>query len=167
MAFAPPGLVLSSHDATVAMAKKLEGNKWYTEGDIAKAAECYTEALHHFPEDDQERAYTLCNRAACFLSKSSYDKVIEDCTEALKSFPSYVKALDRRARAYEAVGAVEDALADWTACCVIESFKNTPVVQKLEKVLREASQQKALQAFQVQTNHNTRTNGGVYARYTC
>ena len=50
------------------------------------------------------------NRAACHSILKNYDLVIADCSEALKLDSLYVKALTRRAHAYENIGNVTDAL---------------------------------------------------------
>jgi mitochondrial import receptor subunit TOM70 len=52
------------------------------------------------------------NRAACYVSMEppQHEKVVEDCDEALKLDSRYVKALNRRGTALEALGRLEDAL---------------------------------------------------------
>ena len=52
------------------------------------------------------------NRAACYVSMEppQHEKVVEDCDEALKLDSRYVKALNRRATALEALERYEDAL---------------------------------------------------------
>ena len=52
------------------------------------------------------------NRAACYVSVEppQHEKVVADCDEALKLDSRYVKALNRRATALEALERYEDAL---------------------------------------------------------
>jgi import receptor subunit TOM70 len=50
------------------------------------------------------------NRAACYANLGYNDRVIEDCNEALRLDPVYVKALNRRAHALEKKGDLENAL---------------------------------------------------------
>lgn len=44
------------------------------------------------------------------MSPPLHEKVVEDCDSALKLDPKYVKALNRRAMAYEGLGKWEEAL---------------------------------------------------------
>jgi hypothetical protein len=46
--------------------------------------------------------------AAGFTNLNQLDKVVEDCTNALRLDPSYIKALNRRATAREQIGGVEN-----------------------------------------------------------
>ena len=52
------------------------------------------------------------NRAACYVSMEppQHEKVVADCDEALKLDARYVKALNRRATALEALESYESAL---------------------------------------------------------
>lgn len=50
------------------------------------------------------------NRAACYANLGYNDRVIEDCNEALRLDPVYVKALNRRAHALEKKGDLENSL---------------------------------------------------------
>ena len=65
--------------------------------------------------DGEKCAVYFANRAACFLKLEEYEKACQDCTEALKLNPNYVKALMRRCAAREKkggddlYGALEDA----------------------------------------------------------
>jgi len=52
------------------------------------------------------------NRAACYKQISNFDGVIEDCTAVLEMEPENVKALLRRAQAFEGVERYRFALQD-------------------------------------------------------
>ena len=52
------------------------------------------------------------NRAACYKQISNFDGVIEDCTAVLEVDPDNVKALVRRAQAFEGVERYRFALQD-------------------------------------------------------
>jgi import receptor subunit TOM70 len=69
------------------------------------------------------------------------DEVIADCTEALKLNPKYVKALKRRAQAYEKTKNLELALNDYTALCIIDEFSNNSIVTANEAVLKERAEE--------------------------
>lgn len=110
-------------DAKAASAKKEEGNKWFKQGQLRKAEECYTEALLLSPlsaDHDYSRAVFHGNRAACYLKMTLYDKCIRDCTESIALSPKYVKVIMRRAKAYELKEDLEAALADVKAVLEID-----------------------------------------------
>lgn len=54
----------------------------------------------------------LSNRAACYKQISNFDGVIEDSSAVLEADPENVKALIRRAQAFEAVERYRFALQD-------------------------------------------------------
>ena len=83
------------------------------------------------------------NRAACYNAKSDWQKVIDDTTAAINLDNEYVKALNRRAYAYEALKMYSEALLDYTASCIIDSFRNESSAQAVERLLKEVAEQKA------------------------
>jgi stress-induced-phosphoprotein 1 len=52
------------------------------------------------------------NRAACYKQLSNFDGTIADCTSVLEARPDDVKALVRRAQAYEACERYKSAMQD-------------------------------------------------------
>lgn len=69
--------------------------------------------------------------------------------------PESVKVLDRRSRAYEQLGRLEDALVDASAACIIDDFKTEGYVRHVETVLNNHSKELAAAKFSVnykQTN---------------
>jgi len=117
---------------------KQAGNKAYGSKDYNKAISLYSQAL-------------LCkadpvfysNRAACWNAISDWDKVIEDSTAALNIDNEYVKALNRRANAYEQSGKFSEALLDYTASCIIDGFRNDTSAQAVERLLKKVAESKA------------------------
>jgi len=79
------------------------------------------------------------NRAACLMRKENYDEVIKDCTAALEITPEYVKALMRRAYAYEASHKLADSLKDWES--VLRLNPVSPEAQKAVNRLPDAIKQ--------------------------
>ena len=55
----------------------------------------------------------------------------------------YVKALNRRAHAYEHLGMYSEALLDYTASCIIDGFKNENSTQSVERLLKKVAEKKA------------------------
>ena len=86
---------------------KEEGNDLFRRGEMELAKAKYTTALAV-----EERSVLFANRAACHAKLGSHDDVITDCTRALELDETYVKALVRRAAAYEALDKLDAAIAD-------------------------------------------------------
>ncbi|ORX70789.1 TPR-like protein [Linderina pennispora] len=116
----------------LAQSLKTRGNKFFMAKRFPKAIEMYTQALR-FDEDP----VFLSNRAACYAASEENDKVIEDCTRALELEPRYVKALMRRAQAYENIDRFRDSLYDFTTACILEDFKNNLASTSAERVLKK------------------------------
>ncbi|EGP91014.1 unnamed protein product [Zymoseptoria tritici ST99CH_1A5] len=117
---------------------KAAGNKAYGSKDYNRAIELYTQAI-------------LCkadpvfysNRAACWNAMSNWAKVIEDTTAAIALDSEYVKALNRRANAYEQEERFSEALLDYTASCIIDQFRNEASAQAVERLLKKVAESKA------------------------
>ena len=117
---------------------KAAGNKAYGSKDYNRAIELYSQAI-------------LCradpvfysNRAACWNAMSNWPKVIEDTTAAINLDNEYVKALNRRANAYEQEGRFSEALLDYTASCIIDQFRNDNSAQAVERLLKKVAESKA------------------------
>jgi import receptor subunit TOM70 len=73
---------------------------------------------------------------------SDWDKVIEDTTAAINLDNEYVKALNRRANAYEQVERYSEALLDYTASCIIDQFRNEASAQSVERLLKKVAEAK-------------------------
>ncbi|KAK1353466.1 HSP-interacting protein [Heracleum sosnowskyi] len=93
---------------------KEEGNNRFQAKDFVGALEIYNNALELIPKVHPERAVFHSNRAACLMQMKpiDYDKVIGECSLALLVQPHFVRALLRRARAYEAIGKYELGMQD-------------------------------------------------------
>ncbi|KAI4298755.1 hypothetical protein L6164_032274 [Bauhinia variegata] len=93
---------------------KEEGNRIFQNKDYAGALEQYDNALRLTPKSHPDRAVFHSNRAACLMQMKpiEYETVIAECTMALHVQPRFVRALLRRARAFEAIGKYELAMQD-------------------------------------------------------
>ncbi|KAE8680292.1 BTB/POZ domain-containing protein [Hibiscus syriacus] len=93
---------------------KEEGNKKFQNKDYVAALQHYDDALKLIPKTNPDRAVFHSNRAACLMQMKpiDYDTVIAECTMALQVQPRFVRALLRRARAFEAIGKYEVAMQD-------------------------------------------------------
>lgn len=82
------------------------------------------------------------NRAACYNALGNWEKVVEDTTAAIALDNEYVKALNRRASAYEHLGKHREALLDYTASCILDHFRNEQNAQSVERLLKKVSEAK-------------------------
>jgi len=94
---------------------KEKGDDLYKNAQFENAIGEYTKCLDGLKgaEKQSELALkALANRAACFKQISNFDGTIEDCTAVLEVEPENVKALIRRAQAFEGVERYRFALQD-------------------------------------------------------
>ncbi|EAS34602.3 protein import receptor [Coccidioides immitis RS] len=117
---------------------KAAGNKAFGSKDYNKAIELYGKAILCKPDP-----VYYSNRAACYNALSEWDKVVEDTTAAIAMDDEYVKAMNRRANAYEKLEKYGDALLDYTASCIIDGFAKESSKQAVERLLKKLAEQKA------------------------
>ncbi|CAL4960158.1 unnamed protein product [Urochloa decumbens] len=101
---------------------KEEGNRLFQSRDYAAALRQYELALRLAPRGHPDRAVFHSNRAACLLQLRPVDHeaVARECSLALQAEPRFPRALLRRARALEALGRHELALADALALLALD-----------------------------------------------
>ena len=114
---------------------KKKGNDFYQKESFELAAEFYTRAINVSPTE--EPVY-YSNRGACEctgngpsggvltvnegytnMKPPKFDLIIEDCDKAISLNKDYVKAINRRANALEALDRLEEALRGWLTALVI------------------------------------------------
>ncbi|TQS32456.1 hypothetical protein Golomagni_07226, partial [Golovinomyces magnicellulatus] len=117
---------------------KAAGNKAYGDKAYNKAIDLYTKAILCKPDP-----VFYSNRAACHSAMSEWDTVIDDTTAAITMDPEYVKAINRRATAYENKKMYSEALLDFTASCIIDNFKSESTAQAVERLLKVFAEHKA------------------------
>ncbi|KAI9502584.1 hypothetical protein BX070DRAFT_226446 [Coemansia spiralis] len=122
----------------LAQSLKSRGNKFFQAKRYPKAIELYTQALRF----DKDPVF-YSNRAACYAADDEHEKVIDDCTSALKLESRYVKALMRRAQAYENTDRFRDSLYDFTTACILEDFNNNLAASSAERVLKRLAEAEA------------------------
>jgi import receptor subunit TOM70 len=116
---------------------KTAGNTSYGAKDFQKAIELYGKAILCKPDP-----IFYSNRAACYNALGQWEKVIEDTTAAINLDNEYVKALNRRANAYEHLEKYSEALLDFTASCIIDGFRNESSAQAVERLLKKVAEAK-------------------------
>ncbi|KAK9039417.1 hypothetical protein V6N11_014618 [Hibiscus sabdariffa] len=93
---------------TVARART-HGNDLFNAGRYAEACSAYGEGLRC----DISNSVLFCNRAVCWSKLGLWEKSVEDCNQALKIQPNYIKALLRRAASNGKLGRWADAVRDY------------------------------------------------------
>ncbi|XP_067131668.1 mitochondrial import receptor subunit TOM70 isoform X2 [Centruroides vittatus] len=130
---------------------KNKGNRFFKDGKYEKAIECYTEAIGICPPSKiNDMATFYQNRAAASENLRNYDEVIEDCSRAIELNKTYIKALLRRAKAYEATNKHWESFEDLTAVCILENFQNMNTLQTTDRVLKTLSKAKAKELVNTQ-----------------
>lgn len=154
----------SSHDAISkkktplspleeAQKHKNEGNVFFREGKYDQAIKEYDLAIEKCPNTEINDLSTFYqNRAAAYEHLQKWTSVIEDCSQALNCNPKYLKALKRRAKAYEQQRELAASLEDTTAACILEGFQNKHTLVVADRVLKELGQQHAKEALKEKHN---------------
>jgi len=102
---------------------KAEGNELFKKARYEIAIEKYTRAIELIgipPKTDENRSISIdChnNRAVCWMQQQNYRQVIADCSQVLEFDVSNLKALFRRAMAFEGLEKYRSALEDIRTCC--------------------------------------------------
>ncbi|GBG28974.1 Peptidyl-prolyl cis-trans isomerase FKBP62 [Hondaea fermentalgiana] len=146
-------------------AHKARGNELFAAGKFEEACEAYAEALKHDGSEDlgpeeakSLRVTVLCNRAACLLKLERFKDCEKDCSDALESDASNVKALYRRAQARAALENLEGAVLDLRR--LLEADSNNKPAQALMLKLRQMAENKgsavsqAMEALQTAASTN-------------
>ena len=122
-----------------AMESKEAGNLHFKKQDYMEAIECYSRALEESPDGHKARAIFLKNRAACHLKLQQYSAALSDCSQALCIDPDDIKALYRRALAYEASGNLTDAFTDLKCLLKIEprNKEGADLARKLTTMMKK------------------------------
>ncbi|CAM9644204.1 unnamed protein product, partial [Choristocarpus tenellus] len=77
------------------------------------AIKAYTECLDNIPSKTSPLAIKCySNRSACYKQLSNFDGTVQDTSAVLEAEPNNVKALMRRAQAFEAIERYRFALQD-------------------------------------------------------
>lgn len=116
---------------------KAAGNEAYGNKNYSKAIDLYSKAILC-----KKDPIFYSNRSACWNALGEWEKVIEDTTAAIALDPEYVKALNRRANAFEQLAKYSEALLDFTASCIIDGFRNEGSAQSVERLLKKVAEAK-------------------------
>ena len=112
------------------------GNARYKSSDFYEGIRYYGRALAYCPVDathEHARAVFHSNRGACYMALGKHRLVVEECTRAIELDPRYVRALMRRAKAYEVLDRLEDAVEDLNAAVDIDK-SYIPALQEQRRI---------------------------------
>ncbi|XP_071500354.1 mitochondrial import receptor subunit TOM70-like [Diadema antillarum] len=132
-----------------AQSAKLRGNKYFKAGHYEQAIKLYTQAIDICPKDKTKEIATFYqNKAAAQEQMKNYAQVVDDCNQALQLNNRYVKALFRRAKAFEMMNQKIQCLEDATAVCLLEGFTHQQGMMLADKMLKEIGKEKAHEKYQ-------------------
>lgn len=127
---------------------KESGNECFKNGRYDGAIELYDKAIEICPKTNNiDLSQFYQNRAAAYEQLKKWKNVSDDCTKALELNPKYVKALHRRARAYENLKQLELCLEDVTAVAILEGFQNNNSLIFADRILKELGMLHAKEAM--------------------
>ena len=130
---------------------KEEGNTHYKNGEYEKACQLYSQAIgsleqlmtrekpgtEEHTKFDQLKIPFLLNFAQCLLSRKDFYQAITHLTTVLEKDADNVKALYRRAKAYQSVYEFENARADYHRVRELDGSLVKTVTKELESIDRE------------------------------
>jgi len=143
---------LDDEDTPRSIMKRLnaKGSDLFRKRKYEEAIAEYTKAVEASPGDEETKvdlSTIFQNRAAAYENVEQLDKVIADCSEAIKLNPRYTKALLRRAKVAEKQDKLIMALEDLTAVCIIECFRNSKTLQTVDVLLKKIGKMRAKERF--------------------
>ncbi|KAJ5774413.1 hypothetical protein N7457_009309 [Penicillium paradoxum] len=112
---------------------KEEGNSAFKAKDYRRAIDLWAQALEVDPSNKDMNAKILGNRAQAYINLKEYDSAVQDCTEALRLDPGYVKALKLRAKAHGGADNWEEAVRDYKSVA-----ENSPGERGIAEEIRRA-----------------------------
>lgn len=131
-----------------AVKHKESGNDCFKNGKYDSAIEFYNQAIEICPQaNTTDLSQFYQNRAAAYEQLKKWKSVEEDSTKALELNPKYIKALHRRARAYDNLKELELCLEDVTAVAILEGFQNNNSLVFADRILKDLGLKHAKEAM--------------------
>ncbi|KAG6831016.1 hypothetical protein H0H92_013204 [Tricholoma furcatifolium] len=132
------------HRERLSLAFKDEGNRAFRNNGFNLANTLYSRAIEIAPKPDPK---LYANRAACYLEFSP-QLAIEDCTRAINLDAKYVKAINRRGMAFEALGRDNEALDDFITTASLDESTTTSALDSINRVLERLASNKTTEIIE-------------------
>jgi tetratricopeptide (TPR) repeat protein len=111
------------------MNKYNEGNRFFSENKFEEALDAYVRGLHSIENITADLKLKLnLNISLCALKLRVYDLAIKHCCKALELDPDNIKALMRRATAYEYIGDFVKSLGDLSSVLQVSTTSNVQII---------------------------------------
>jgi import receptor subunit TOM70 len=143
----PPVVVPTGDPIAQAQELKEKGNTAFKAKKWDVAIDFYTKAIDVYPAEDATCAIFYNNRGACLshIKPVQHEKIIGDCSKAIKMNPTYVKAYTKRAAQYENIKDNRSALVDYIAAVQIsggveKSSGTSPLNMAVDRILQTMGQ---------------------------
>ena len=117
----PPSIKATDEQIQKSSSHKMQGNEFFKQGQFGDAETEYTLGIECLPNGHQDLFPLYNNRAACRLKNGNNKGAVSDCDYILNIIAGDLKALLRRATAYEALENWEMARDDYKKIMNIDS----------------------------------------------
>jgi len=127
-------------DLGLAKREKERGNVLFRTKTFDRALAAYSSALSCTPpEEEALKSALFANKAACYLHLELWEDVVRECDDCLRIDDEYVKALLRRAKAYEMLEKYQEAVGDWKKILEKDSKNKRAIfaLRRLEPLAKE------------------------------
>lgn len=118
------------------------GNQLFKARRFREAHKAYTEALEIDPLNSDINSKLFYNRALMNSKLGNIRDAIADCTEALKSNPTYLKVLTLRGKCHGDMEMYEECVKDWEAAFKIEKTAEIKAALRDAKTAHKRSKRK-------------------------
>ncbi|TPX59565.1 hypothetical protein SpCBS45565_g07712 [Spizellomyces sp. 'palustris'] len=117
----PPAVVATQQQLSESDMHKTKGNEFFKQGQFADAETSYSAAINCLPARHLNLVALYNNRAAARLKTGNYRDAVEDCNQVHEFDKKDLKALLRRATAWEALERWGSAREDYRMVMAIDS----------------------------------------------
>lgn len=125
---------------------KQEGLKLFKSGKYEDAIKAFTALLEMPNSTDKDRIFY--NRGTCNEYLKKYEEAIQDLTQAVQINREYSKAFQKRAKCYEILNQLEDALVDYNIIYIIDLIhEKQDIPPQIEKISFEVGRKRAAETI--------------------
>ncbi|ODN00131.1 Tetratricopeptide repeat protein 1 [Orchesella cincta] len=132
-----------SERLTKAKEHKDKGNEEFKEEQYRESIMSYTKGLLQCPLCEKElRSILYANRGAAKIKIGCKDLAVMDCSKSLEYNPDYMKSLIRRAKLYEELDKLDEALEDYKKIVSLDPSNREALIatQRLPPIINERNE---------------------------